>query len=172
MDFVLWLFTFCATLIGGVEIGLGSSVGLSLLFLIGKFVQPANTVVGRYQYLGFCFSKRLCASLSSSVCIFARVCMCIPFFSSFYLRLFSPAFVCVSCSLFWPSLPPSRAASVSHPRTAVLGRLPGTDVFRNVKRYRSVFRPRHAVIVRIDSAIFFANASIIKVRALSHSFRS
>lgn len=47
---------------------------------------------------------------------------------------------------------------------AVLGRLPGTTVYRNVKQYPEAYTYNGIVIVRIDAPIYFANASFIKDR--------
>ena len=47
---------------------------------------------------------------------------------------------------------------------AVLGRLPGTTVYRNVKQYPEAYTYNGIVIVRIDSPIYFANISYIKDR--------
>lgn len=48
--------------------------------------------------------------------------------------------------------------------TAVLGRLPGTTVYRNVQQYPEAYTYNGIVIVRIDAPIYFANISFIKDR--------
>jgi SulP family sulfate permease len=45
-----------------------------------------------------------------------------------------------------------------HPHIAVVGRLPGTEHFRNVNRYVVETNPR-VLAVRIDENIYFANAA-------------
>lgn len=50
---------------------------------------------------------------------------------------------------------------------AVLGRLPGTTVYRNVLQYPDAFIYHGIVILRIDSPIYFANINVIKERYLS-----
>jgi len=50
------------------------------------------------------------------------------------------------------------------PRTAVLGRLPGTTVYRNILQYPEAFTYNGIVVVRIDAPIYFANISYIKDR--------
>lgn len=45
------------------------------------------------------------------------------------------------------------------PHTAVLGRLPGTDVYRNVKQYASAKRVPGLLLVRVDAPLFFANVA-------------
>ncbi|MCI06678.1 sulfate/bicarbonate/oxalate exchanger and transporter sat-1, partial [Trifolium medium] len=47
---------------------------------------------------------------------------------------------------------------------SVLGRLPGTTVYRNVKQYPEAYTYNGIVIVRIDAPIYFANISYIKDR--------
>lgn len=50
----------------------------------------------------------------------------------------------------------------SRPHVAVLGRLPGTEVFRNVKRYPEAERPAGVLAVRVDAPLFFANTAFLK----------
>lgn len=45
-----------------------------------------------------------------------------------------------------------------YPHTAVLGRLPGTSLYRNVKQYPGAEQYDQVVIVRIDAPLYFANA--------------
>ena len=47
---------------------------------------------------------------------------------------------------------------------AVLGRLPGTTVYRNIQQYPEAYTYNGIVIVRIDAPIYFANTSFIKDR--------
>ena len=48
------------------------------------------------------------------------------------------------------------------PRIATLGRLPGTDVYRNIKMYENAKAPAGMLLLRIDAPIFFANVETIK----------
>jgi sulfate transporter 4 len=50
------------------------------------------------------------------------------------------------------------------PHTAVLGRLPGSNVYRNVKQYPLAERYDGIVIVRIDAPIYFANTDNIRTK--------
>ncbi|KAK8671679.1 hypothetical protein V6N13_038266 [Hibiscus sabdariffa] len=52
----------------------------------------------------------------------------------------------------------------ANPHIAVLGRLPGTTVYRNVEQYPEAYTYNGIVIVRIDAPIYFANISYIKDR--------
>jgi len=48
------------------------------------------------------------------------------------------------------------------PLTSVLGRLPGTTVYRNVKQYPAAERYNGIVAVRIDAPIYFANTQMMR----------
>jgi sulfate transporter 4 len=50
----------------------------------------------------------------------------------------------------------------AYPRTAVLGRLPGTKMFRNIKQYPGAERYDGLVIIRIDAPLYFANAQNVR----------
>ncbi|XP_021910367.1 sulfate transporter 4.1, chloroplastic-like [Carica papaya] len=52
----------------------------------------------------------------------------------------------------------------ANPHIAVLGRLPGTTIYRNVKQYPEAYTYHGIVVVRIDAPIYFANISYIKDR--------
>ncbi|XP_034204959.1 probable sulfate transporter 4.2 isoform X4 [Prunus dulcis] len=52
----------------------------------------------------------------------------------------------------------------ANPHIAVLGRLPGTTVYRNTQQYPEAYTYNGIVIVRIDAPIYFANISYIKDR--------
>ncbi|CAH2053897.1 unnamed protein product [Thlaspi arvense] len=52
----------------------------------------------------------------------------------------------------------------ANPHIAVLGRLPGTTVYRNTKQYPEAYTYNGIVIVRTDAPIYFANISYIKDR--------
>lgn len=58
----------------------------------------------------------------------------------------------------------------SHPHMAVVGRVPGTEHFRNIDRYQVDTLPG-LIALRIDESLYFANAQIIeeKVEALIQS---
>ncbi|CAK9858862.1 unnamed protein product [Sphagnum jensenii] len=52
----------------------------------------------------------------------------------------------------------------ANPHMAVLGRLPGTTVYRNVIQYPDAYIYHGMIILRIDSPIYFANINFIKDR--------
>ncbi|KAG4945387.1 high affinity sulfate transporter 2-like [Glycine soja] len=55
---------------------------------------------------------------------------------------------------------------VTRPRTAVLGRLPGTTIYRNIQQYPKATQINGILIIRVDSAIYFSNSNYIKERIL------
>ncbi|KAJ4807615.1 sulfate transporter 1 [Rhynchospora pubera] len=52
----------------------------------------------------------------------------------------------------------------ANPHVAVLGRLPGTTIYRNILQYPEAYTYNGIVVVRIDAPIYFANISYIKDR--------
>ena len=50
---------------------------------------------------------------------------------------------------------------------AVLGRLPGTTLYRNVEQYPEAYTYNGIVIVRVDAPLYFANISYVKERWMS-----
>ncbi|KAK4757539.1 hypothetical protein SAY87_018840 [Trapa incisa] len=55
---------------------------------------------------------------------------------------------------------------VTRPRTAVLGRLPRSAIYRNILQYPEAAKVPGVLIVRVDSAIYFSNSNYIKERIL------
>ncbi|KAG6524164.1 sulfate transporter 1.2-like [Zingiber officinale] len=55
---------------------------------------------------------------------------------------------------------------VTRPRTALLGNIPGTSIYRNIEQYPEATRVPGALIVRVDSAIYFTNSNYAKERIL------
>uniref|UniRef100_K4A6U1 STAS domain-containing protein n=1 Tax=Setaria italica TaxID=4555 RepID=K4A6U1_SETIT len=54
----------------------------------------------------------------------------------------------------------------TRPRTALLGNLPRTTVYRNIEQYPDVTTVPGVVIVQVDSAIYFTNSNYVKERIL------
>ncbi|KAK1555501.1 hypothetical protein Q3G72_027305 [Acer saccharum] len=55
---------------------------------------------------------------------------------------------------------------VTRPRTAILGKVPRTTVYRNIQQYPEATKVPAVLIVRVDSAIYFSNSNYIKDRIL------
>lgn len=53
---------------------------------------------------------------------------------------------------------------VTRPRTALLGNLPGTTIYRNISQYPEAKLTPGVVIVRVDSAIYFSNSNYVRER--------
>ncbi len=56
----------------------------------------------------------------------------------------------------------------SRPHSAVIGRVPGTEHFRNVERYDVETDP-HLLFLRVDESLYFANARHLEDRILNLS---
>ncbi|KAG5048792.1 hypothetical protein JHK85_009895 [Glycine max] len=55
---------------------------------------------------------------------------------------------------------------VTRPRTAILGKIPRTTVYRNIQQYPEASKIPGVLIVRVDSAIYFSNSNYVKERIL------
>ncbi|KAK1289360.1 Sulfate transporter 1.2 [Acorus calamus] len=55
---------------------------------------------------------------------------------------------------------------VTRPRTAILGNLPRTNIYRNIEQYPEATRVPGVMVVRVDSAIYFLNSNYVKERIL------
>ncbi|OMO68156.1 sulfate anion transporter [Corchorus capsularis] len=55
---------------------------------------------------------------------------------------------------------------VTRPRTAILGKLPRTTVYRSIFQYPDATKVPGILIVRVDSAIYFSNSNYVKERIL------
>lgn len=53
---------------------------------------------------------------------------------------------------------------VTRPRTAMLGKIPRTTVYRNMQQFPEAARVPGVLIIRIDSAIYFSNSNYIRER--------
>ncbi|WOK94160.1 sulfate transporter 1.3-like [Canna indica] len=55
---------------------------------------------------------------------------------------------------------------VTRPRTALLGNIPRTMIYRNIEQYPEATKVPGVLVVRIDSAIYFTNSNYVKERIL------
>ncbi|KAL3830481.1 hypothetical protein ACJIZ3_019283 [Penstemon smallii] len=55
---------------------------------------------------------------------------------------------------------------VTRPRTALLGKIPRTHVYRNIQQYPEASKVPGVLIIRVDSAIYFSNSNYIRERIL------
>ncbi|XP_078441122.1 sulfate transporter 1.3-like [Wolffia australiana] len=56
--------------------------------------------------------------------------------------------------------------NVTRPRTALLGNIPGTNIYRNVEQYPEAVKVPGLMIIRVDSAIYFSNSNYVRERIL------
>jgi len=56
----------------------------------------------------------------------------------------------------------------AYPHTAILGRLPGTTVYRNIKQYTEAERYHGIVMCRIDAPIYFANTQHVRDKLIKY----
>lgn len=56
----------------------------------------------------------------------------------------------------------------AYPRMGLLGRLPGTSIYSNVRQYPEAERYDGVVLIRIDGSIYFANAQNVKDKILKY----
>ncbi|KAF9676776.1 hypothetical protein SADUNF_Sadunf08G0038200 [Salix dunnii] len=158
-DFVLWIITSTTTLFLGIEIGVLVGVGASLAFVIHE---SANPHIGNWDLLHHIIcslhnhSYELCHLLhhinygNDIVYIFV---MALFVFLFFLFELLEDQISLVAL-----------VNLINGQIVAVLGRLPGTTVYRNVEQYPEAYTYNGIVIVRIDAPIYFANTSFIKDR--------
>ncbi|KAM7256414.1 hypothetical protein ACFE04_012155 [Oxalis oulophora] len=55
---------------------------------------------------------------------------------------------------------------VTRPRTAILGKIPRTSVYRNIQQYPEALKVPGVLVVRVDSAIYFSNSNYVRERIL------
>mmetsp|Transcript_30585 Transcript_30585/g.45584 ORF Transcript_30585/g.45584 Transcript_30585/m.45584 type:complete len:729 (-) Transcript_30585:804-2990(-) len=60
----------------------------------------------------------------------------------------------------------------AYPHTAILGRLPGTTQYRNIKNYRQAELYDGILVVRVDAPIYFANAQNIRDKVRKYEQRA
>jgi len=60
----------------------------------------------------------------------------------------------------------------SQPHTAIMGRLPDTSTYRNLRRNPEALTKSHVVVVRMDANLYFANASAFKDLVLEADVKS
>ncbi len=55
---------------------------------------------------------------------------------------------------------------VSYPHMAELGRVPGTDLFRNIERFENIITDEKIAVLRFDAQLFFANMTSFQDKVL------
>ena len=72
-------------------------------------------------------------------------------------------FVCVFCGQVSISFA-KILLQVTRPRTAVLGNIPRTSVYRNIQQYPEATMVPGVLTIRVDSAIYFSNSNYVRER--------
>lgn len=57
--------------------------------------------------------------------------------------------------------------NVSYPHIAVVGKIKGTNEYRNIERFNNLELSKEFIIVRIDARLFYANMNVFKDKVLS-----
>lgn len=84
--------------------------------------------------------------------------MAVTFLSCFFFGIDHGVFIGVALSVFAILL------KTSLPNITVLGKIPGTNYYRNLERFEESQGYEDALIVRFDEKLYFGNASIFKQR--------
>lgn len=78
------------------------------------------------------------------------------FLATLILGVKTGIFLAVGLSMLWFVIKTTR------PHYAVLGRLPGTDVYRNIKRHPDATVTDHVLAIRFDAQFYYGNVSFLK----------
>ena len=57
----------------------------------------------------------------------------------------------------------------ARPHTAVLGKLPGTNVYRNVKQYPNAQTYDQLIVTRVDAPMYFANIQHVRDKIMKYT---
>ncbi len=61
---------------------------------------------------------------------------------------------------------------LSYPHMAILGAIPGSEVYRNIKRFSDLIQSDDYLVVRLDAPMFFANSDYFKSQVLNEVSQS
>jgi len=138
--------------------GVFSAVGIALvalfltplLFYLPKATLAATIIVAVLSLVDFTVIKRAWQySMSDFVAVITTI--LVTLLLGVELGVLSGVLASIALHLY----------KTSRPHIAVVGELPGTEHFRNVKRHRVVTYP-HIVSLRVDESLYFANASYLE----------
>lgn len=138
--------------------GVFSAVGIALvalfltplLFYLPKATLAATIIVAVLSLVDFTVIKRAWQySMSDFVAVITTI--LVTLLLGVELGVLSGVLASIALHLY----------KTSRPHIAVVGELPGTEHFRNVKRHPVVTYP-HIVSLRVDESLYFANASYLE----------
>ncbi len=84
------------------------------------------------------------------------VAMMVTFFATLSLGIEKGILLGVALSLLWIIIRSSR------PHTAILGRVPGTQAYRNLEKYPDAEQEDGILVMRVDAQFYFGNATYLK----------
>jgi len=82
--------------------------------------------------------------------------MMVTFFATLSLGIEKGILLGIAISLLWIIIRSSR------PHTAILGRVPGTQVYRNLEKYPDAEQEDGVLVMRVDAQFYFGNATYLK----------
>lgn len=91
------------------------------------------------------------------------VMMLVTFLGTLFLGIGTGIAIGVLLSLAWIIF------QASYPHSAELGRIPGTNIFRNVRRFKDLEVDEDTLIFRFDAPLFFANIDRFRDQLLDHT---
>ena len=122
-----------------------------LFFYLPKAILAAIIMTAVFGLIDLVEARRLYHSHRADLGL-----MLITFAATLSLGIATGILVGVVASLLWFVLKANR------PHVAVLGRLPGTQVFRNQRRFPEVETFPGVLIIRVDAPFFFGNMAYLK----------
>ncbi len=132
-------------------------IGIALLFLTPLFYYIPNAILGSvimvavFGLIDLQEVKHLWKVKRDDLALLG-----ITFFATLILGVKTGIFLAVGVSLVWFVIKTTR------PHYAVLGRLPGTDAYRNVARHENLKTEPGVLAVRIDAQLYYGNVSFLK----------
>lgn len=122
-----------------------------LFFYLPRAILAAIIMTAVFGLIDLREARRLYLSHRADLAL-----MLITFAATLSLGIQTGILAGVAASLLW------FVHKANRPHVAVLGRLPGTSVFRNVRRFPEVETFPGVLIIRVDAPFFFGNVAYLK----------
>eukprot|EP00262_Sarcandra_glabra_P007983 TRINITY_DN21151_c0_g1_i1.p1 TRINITY_DN21151_c0_g1~~TRINITY_DN21151_c0_g1_i1.p1 ORF type:complete len:653 (+),score=77.70 TRINITY_DN21151_c0_g1_i1:64-2022(+) len=137
------------------------TVMVTLLFLIPLFIYTPNVILGTIIITAVVGLIDIPAALLIWKIdkIDFLVCIC-AFFGVIFISVQDGLAIAVGISVLKILL------QITRPKTAILGNIPGTDIYRNLQHYKEATRIPGFLILTIESPINFANTTYLNERIL------
>ncbi|KAG1365749.1 putative Sulfate transporter 4.1, chloroplastic [Cocos nucifera] len=161
-DFLLWMITCIATLIFGIEIGVVIGMSCSVRTFHGhKYFAVLGRLPGTTVYRNI---LQYPEAYTYNGIVVVRIDAPIYFANISHIKDRLREYEHNLSGTANRGLDVGRIYFVILEMSPVLGRLPGTTVYRNILQYPEAYTYNGIVVVRIDAPIYFANISHIKDR--------